>query len=125
MPPTPISRDSMRLRRSQTLEAQRTQKIDTIVSRIYMDAVHVAEGTENSKYLYNLPDHNTTFHEFLRANMAEILDRVRSLFPECSVEHTTMARTADGNMCDISKIDANWKPFLSNNITEYIVVDWS
>jgi hypothetical protein len=129
MPPKPISRDSMRLRRTQTLEAQRKQQIKNTAEMIYRNAVHAAENTEDSKYVYQLPvinrgqDDKSEFH---RANMVEILDEVRSLFPDCSVEHTRMATAHDGKTYDVSKIDEKLKPFImQHRIVECIVVDWS
>ena len=61
--------------------------------------------------------------------MLEILAEVQSLFPDCSVEHTTltMATARDGKIYDISKMDDILKPFIMNpgRSMEYIVVDWS
>ena len=143
MPLLPISRDSMRARRAQTLEKERMNQVERIVSQIYSGALQTAGQTSDSRHLYLLPAVRTMHHidenlypnggvappEFHRANMADILGGVQSLFPDCSVEHTTltMARTPDGKMCDISKIDENLKPFLRvvEPSKEYIVVDWS
>ena len=143
---TPISRDSMRIRRAQKLEEQRNAQINRTVSVIYQRAVETADGTDNSRYLYALPelqhgrlipgrkglhynDDFTPLPEFHRTNMAEILGGVQSLFPDCLVEHTTltMATTGDGKTYDISKIDEKLKPFIMNpgRSLEYIVVDWS
>ena len=126
---TPISRDSMLLRRAQKLEEQRKQQIKNTVRTIYHNAVSAADNTEDSKYLYHLPEINRGQHkesEFHRANMTEILDEVRSLFPGCSVEHTRMATAHDGKTYDISKIDEKLKPFImQHRIVECIAVDWS
>lgn len=127
---TPISRDSMLIRRAQKLEEQRKQQIDSTVWSIYHSALSAAESTEDSKYFYVLPvmyngqDDESEFH---RAFMAEILYEVRSLFPGCSVEHTSMIRAQDGQKYDISKIEENFKPFIMQlgQRMECIVVDWS
>lgn len=137
---TPISRDSMRIRRTQKLEEQRKNQINQTVSGIYQRALGIAESTDDSRYLYALPDVKNMCRrnrcpidesppEFHRTNMAEILAGVKSLFPDCSVENKTitMATTRDGKTYDISKIDEKLKPFIADpgRSIEYIVVDWS
>ena len=135
---TPMSRDSMRVLRAQTLEEQRKGQIHNIVSNIYRDALRTAKGTNDVRHLYCLPENSRRQRgmiedpppEFHRTNMSEILAGVQSLFPDCSVEHTTLtiATTRDGKTYDISKIDENLKPFLTvdpKRSGEYIVVDWS
>jgi len=125
----PISRDSMLIRRAQTIEQQRKDQIKGTVATIYHNAVRVAENTENSKYLYQLPETHRSQHaesEFHRANMTELLNEVRSLFPGCSVEHTIMVTAQDGQTYDVSKIDEKLKPFImQQRRMECIVVDWS
>ena len=123
---TPISRDSMRIRRAQTLEAQRKQQIQQTVKNIYNSALQLAATTEDSKCLYELQHVPFGQPNFLKTNMSEILDEVRSLFPGCSVEHTKMATAQDGKTYDVSKIDEKLTPFImQHRIVECIVVDWS
>ena len=126
---TPISRDSMLLRRAQKLTEQRKHLIQHTVKMIYHQTVSAADNTEDSKYFYELPVlyHNQDDEsESHRALMAEILDEVRILFPGCSVEHTRMAKAHDGKKYDVSKIDEKLKPFMmKHRIVDYIVVDWS
>jgi hypothetical protein len=133
--PTPISRDSMRALRAQTLEEQRKRQIHIIVSQIYGNTLGTAKDTNDSRHLYPLPEIQmrrgieNSPPDFHRTNMLEILAGVQSLFPDCSVEHTTMimATARDGKTYDISKMDENLKPFLIHpgKSMEYIVVDWS
>lgn len=125
---TPISRDSMLIRRAQKLEEQRKLQIQQTVSTIYHNAVRLAESTDDSKYFYELPEIRIQYgkSDFHRTNMAEILDKVRTLFPSCSVEHIIMATARDGKKYDVSKIDEKLKPFImQQRIVECIVVDWS
>lgn len=104
---TPISRDSMLIRRAQKLEEQRKNKINETVKEIYHNAVSVAESTEDSKYLYHLPGIHIQYgkYDFHRTNMAEILDGLRTLFPGCSVEHAMFVT--------------------QQKMLECIIVDWS
>ena len=132
---TPISRDSMRILRAQTLEEQRKRQIHNIVTHIYGNTLNTAKDTNDSRHLYPLPviqmrrGIENSPPDFHRTNMLEILAEVQSLFPDCSVEHTnlTMATARDGKTYDISKMDENLKPFLMEigRSIEYIIVDWS
>lgn len=132
---TPISRDSMRILRAQTLEEQRKRQIHNIVTHIYGNTLNTATNTNDSRHLYPLPviqmrrDIENSPPDFHRTNMLEILAEVQSLFPDCSVEHTTltMATARDGKIYDISKMDDILKQFIMNpgRSMEYIVVDWS
>jgi hypothetical protein len=126
---TPISRDSMRILRAQTLEDQRKRQIHNIVTQIYGNTLSTATNTNDVRHLYGLHGIANPLLEFHRTNMLEILAEVQSLFPDCAVEHTTltMATARDGKLYDISKIDEILKPFIMNpgRSMEYIVVDWS
>ena len=127
---TPISRDSMRIRRAERLEEQRKQQIQQTVKNIYITALRLADNTEDSKCFYEFPAKHVQVGQpqpdFLKTNMAEILDEVRTLFPGCSVEHTRMATARDGKKYDVTKIDEKLTPFImQHSIVECIVVDWS
>ena len=130
---TPMTRDSMRTLRDQHMEDQRNLNIKNIVSEIYKSAVHVAKETTETMCLYRLPvgsysgyNGTTLPSDFYKTSMTEIICRVQSLFPECSVEHTTMATTRDGKKHKVPKINEDLKPFMIHDqISEYIVVDWS
>jgi len=128
-PPVPVSRESMRILRAQKEEERRIQQIEREVANIYRYAIHAAEHTTESRYLHPFNIHTHISSDFYKTNMAEILSGVQSLFPDCSVEHTTlkMATTRDGKTYDISKIDAALMPFIMNvqPSADYIVVDWS
>lgn len=97
---TPISRESMRGLKAKRLDEDRIYQINHIVDQIYRKAVHTATNTNDSKYLHMLPMLGRDSYEFYRTNMAEIIGCVKSLFPDCSVEHKILTG-------------------------EYIVVDWS
>jgi hypothetical protein len=116
--PLPISRDSMRTLREQTLEEDRKVKIQTTVSIIYSGAVNTAQKSTYSKYLYEFSDHHPDA-EFYRTHMSEIVAELQSLFPDCSVKHTRDIR-------EISDIDEQRTQLTRfHQSGEYIVVDWS
>jgi len=126
---TPISRESMRGLKAKIQEEDRIAGINNIVDYIYRDAVNFAKSRDDSKYLYDLSHHGTPL-DFYRTNMAEIISGIKSLFPDCFVEYTTLTTVTarNGKKYDISKID---KDNISDirgrptEIGEYIVVDWS
>ena len=127
----PMTRESMQILRARTIEEQRKQQIDRIVSDIYRDAVRTAENTNETRYLYLIPVdtyNGTTISEFHMTNIADILYGVQSLFPDCSVKHTklAMAHTSDGLFLEVSRMDETHTQYMNNvGIWECIVVDWS
>jgi hypothetical protein len=121
-------RESMQFLRAQTIEEQRQQHIYRIVSEIYMSAVGTARNTNETRYLYMVPEDGMTISEFHMTNMADILHGVQSLFPDCSVKHTkiAMAQTPDGVFIDVSRMDESHNIYMNSiRIWECIVVDWS
>lgn len=157
---TPVSRESMRAYRAKNLEEARIKleethkkRINNIVTEIYNGAINTANKTDDSRYLYKLPQavntpplvvygklysqsQNEVPIDFYRTNLVEIINDVKILFPDCSVEHktVTMVTGRDGKLYDISKIDENIVPGITRPIPcitraatsmEYIVVDWS
>ena len=127
----PMYRESMQNLRAHTIEEQRKQQIDSIVSDIYRDAIVTAANTNETRYLYLIPGdtHNgSTISEFHMTNMGNILYGVQSLFPDCSVKHTklAMAHTSDGLFLEVSRMDETHTQYMNNvGIWECIVVDWS
>jgi hypothetical protein len=59
-------------------------------------------------------------------SMADILNGLQELFPDCLVEHKMLVRGPDGKMYDISKMDKAVLPFIRGYQEQaYIVIDWS
>ena len=125
----PISRESMRGLKAKRLEEDRIRQLNHIIDKIYREAVNIANNTDDSKCLHMLPKSGTSL-DFYIINMAEIIIDLKSLFLDCSIEHTTLTTVTarNGKKYDISKID---KDNISDirgrptEIGEYIVVDWS
>lgn len=139
----PISRDEMRSLKVKKDEEVRLQRIYTIVSKIYDGAINQARASSDYRYKYAMPtsmttlkpsymtreipiqDENVTFHN---DNMADILSKLRGLFPDCSVEFKslTMAMGPDGKMHDISTLDEKALMFIGNRqVNQCITIDWS
>jgi hypothetical protein len=130
---TPVSRDSMRLRKAQKEEAARTARVNQIISEIYMYAVRTAENTTETSYKYEIrmPDASNSVHESREmiihtTRMPDILAGLQQLFPDCSVTHKLLVIGQDGKTHDISTINPDLLPFIQvRQKKEYIVIDWS
>jgi len=127
---TPISRESMRRLKAKRLEEDHTQQLNHIIDQIYIEAINIANNTDDSKYIHMLPMLGKNSYEFYKTNMAEIISRVKSLFPDCSVEHKmlTTVTAKDGKKYDISNVDDSNIVHIKRRpteIVEYIIVDWS
>jgi len=119
----------MRGLKAKRLEEERINRINIAVDYIYRDAVRSATHTDDSKYIYDLSDYSAPF-DFCRINMAEIIKGLKSLFPDCVVEYTSLTTVTarNGKKYDISKNDNSHRPDIQGRpikIGEYIVVDWS
>ena len=150
MPLEPFSRANMRLLKEQKDEEGHQRKLEEVVRNIYSSAVSFAERNAETIYRFTIQNgyqqnvvipstipsnHNlqSILHinrEYIVKNVDEILTRLRSLFPECSVEYKTvsMAMGRDGKEYDISNLDDKLRPFIDTaraQTKEYILIDWS
>jgi len=147
---TPFSRASLRLLKGQKDEEGRERRLEQITKEIYTNAVYFAERNAETSYRHSvtinynpvsIPSTIPSAHhlhfiqfpinkEFIVGNMDEILTRLRSVFPDCSVEYkkVSMAMGRDGKEYDISSLDDKLRPFIDTSraqTREYIVIDWS
>jgi hypothetical protein len=148
---TPFSRESLRLLKGQKDEEGQERRLEKITKEIYTNTVQFAERKSETSYRHsvthnynpvNIPSTILTLahdpysiqfpitKEFIVRNMDEILTRLRSLFPDCSVEYkkVSMAMGRDGKEYDISSLDEKLRPFIDTSraqTKEYIVIDWS
>ena len=147
---TPFSRENMRTLKSQKDEEGHQRKLEEVVRNIYSSAVSFAERNAETIYRFTIQNgyqqnvvipstipsnHNlqSILHinrEYIVKNVDEILTRLRSLFPECSVEYKTvsMAMGRDGKEYDISNLDDKLRPFIDTSraqTKEYIIIDWT
>jgi hypothetical protein len=146
----PFSRENMRSLKSQKDEEGHQRRLEEVVRNIYTSVVCFAERNTETIYRFaiqngyqqnvSIPSTIPSNHyqsiqfqitkEFIVGNMDEILTRLRSLFPECSVEYkkVSMARGRDGKDYDISNLDEKLRPFIDTaraETKEYIVIDWN
>ena len=150
MPLEPFSRENMRSLKLQKDEEGHQRRLEEVVRNIYTSAVSFAERNAETSYTFCFPNTYQSLvnipstipsnvyqsiqfqitKEYIVANMDEILGRLRSLFPECSVEYKklSMAMARDGKEYDISNLDEKLRPFIDTQravTNEYIVIDWS
>jgi hypothetical protein len=126
---TAVSRDTLRGLKAKKEEAmralaerQRLDHISQMVRDIYVHAVSMAEISSETVYKYKV----NTNQPFMQQNMSDILNGLKTLFPDCTVEHSFFVRGNDGQMYDISKMDEKMRPFINpQNGQSTIVIDWS
>ena len=147
---TPMSRANMQNLKAEKDEEARQKQIKDIVSHIYIGAYTCAKNGQGTSYNYPIPIVNTPAHltpnvpclsrpgisfpapykkcsdPFHLENMSDILIKLHSLFPECSISHSIMAKGTDGKLYDISKLDDTALAFVDRALEQsYIVIDWS
>lgn len=128
----PVSRDRLRMMKIEEDEKKRQEEVNRIVGMIYGSVIGSAKSKSDTFYQYPIPSsqvrhtHQIIYDEFFMKNLDEVLDRLRSLFPDCSVDKKTLSRGNDGKMYDISKMDTSFLPFVNHSYDQsFIVVDWS
>ena len=144
---TPFTREQMRAFKAQKDEETRNLKIDTIVKKIYDEAVRFAELNSETVFRVKYERIMDTVPNYLgiptsdyyqlkikrddvEPNKEEILSRLRGLFPDCTVEYkkVAIAKGKDGKEFDISKLDDHILQLIDirqSTTEEYIVIDWS
>ena len=151
MPLEPFSRANMRLLKEQKDEEGHQRRLEEVVRNIYTSAVYFAERNAETTYRFaiqnsgcqmvnipsTIPSNNSLQYipfqisrEYIVKNTDEILSRLRSLFPECSVEYkkVSMALGRDGKEYDISNLDDKLSPFMDTARAQtkaYISIDGS
>jgi len=156
---TPFSRENMRYLKEQKDAEGHALKLETIIKDIYLKTVQYAERNSDTFYalkmssiccqngiicrnvfvpsntIQNIDRNGDTIRfeitqEFIVENIEEILTRLRSLFPDCSIEYkkVSMARGRDGKEYDISALDDKMRPFIDTDqarTEEIIMIDWT
>ena len=133
----PITRAELQMLSPQNHERLRIKQIQEMVETIYSNVQTTASDTTvlaPTIYRHLLKRSNEVHYrkysdEFLEANMVEILERVRTLFPDCVVKYTQLLTVVDKNgiptYSEVTPSTCN--PVQRHNvwISSFIVVDWS
>jgi hypothetical protein len=138
MDQVPVTRDTLRNLKNKIHEEMRIQEVNHCISQVYSAIIQKAKTSTETSYYYMLPSfpvskatHLPVPHpEFHRENIEDILHGLRTLFPDCSVEYSTLTQGQDGKLYDISKMDEKvmqfaFHPSYMKRTQEYIVIDWS
>jgi hypothetical protein len=123
----PVSRDYLRGLNAQKNEEARIHFVETQVRIIYSQVKHHAEKSTETLYKHDTTGwYGKEYQNKIDSNMSDIVARLRSLFPDSSVEFKTLSRGQDGKMYDIRDIDERMKPFINTQFNQqFIVVDWT
>ena len=121
---TPVYREHLRSLKRQRDEKIRIEQIDNYVNNIYRSVVNKAEISTDTYY------RTTQISDFERKHMPEILDSLKTLFPDCRVEYQHTIGGNDGKMYDINMMDESMRQILLNpsyktKVHEQIVIEWS
>jgi hypothetical protein len=124
----PISRDEMRQRKAVRDEALRAQQVSQFIRQIYNNATQIADST--SETVYRFDARQTNIQHILMANMDEIINSLRTLFPDCLVEYKSVTTVTgnDGKQYDLSTLDEKLRPFInmrSQQTNNSIIIDWT
>lgn len=124
---TPINRETIKKLKQINEDELKINKINTIVTIIYDDTVCYAKRYNDTSFNFQIPFNEKTqsSDEFYIQNIDTILNKLKELFPGCSVSHTLLARGKDSKLYDISKIDDTILPLIDTALNHsYIVIDW-
>ena len=120
---TPVSREDLRSLKTKRDEEIRLNQINNYVRSIYSAVVNKATTSTDTYY------RTTQISDFERKHMPEILDSLKTLFPDCRVEYQHTIGGNDGKMYDINKMDESMRQILLNpsyktKVHEQIVIEW-
>lgn len=119
----PVTREQLLCLKAKTDEETRMKNVQQYAQHIYRQVKQTAETTTQTRYQQQVQNHDP---HYIRVNMPDILDKLRSLFPDSKVDFKSLSRGQDGKMYDIADIDERMKPFINTQFNQdFIVVDWS
>jgi hypothetical protein len=128
-------------------EEKRQENVRKIVKLIYNHVVSAAKSSIVTSYTVQLQitdpraavkkvisampaSEHTTLHPFdmslIFENRDEVIQQLRSLFPDCDVGIKTLSRGANGQYYDASTLDESALRFIDKRYDQtHLVVDWS
>ncbi len=146
-PVIPKTRDELRKMKAEREEAERKECIEEVVSWLYQRIIGFAKQSSESSYKLQLlvasPENMRTaqhkgnvhqpydqsiiyYTDFILKSSDEIIQHLRSTFPDCSVEIKTLSKAADGKMYDVSTLDEAALRFVDRRFDQsHLIVDWS
>ena len=118
----PIIKNDLQQLKAKTDEKKRLEQINQHVNNIYQTLIN--QATLNIKTSYN---HQINQRDsFFENNKDDIINGLKILFPDCSIDYKMLSRGNDGQMYDITNIDEKTRPFINRQYDQaHIVIDWS
>jgi len=117
----PISKNDLQQLKAKNDEKKRSEQVNQHVNNIYQTLIN--QATTNIKTSYNHQIHDTLFFD---KNKDDIINGLKTLFPDCSIDYKMLQRGNDGQIYDITNIDEKIKPFTNRQLAQaHIVIDWS
>jgi len=118
----PISKNDLQQLKVKNDEKKRLEQVNQHVNNIYRTLID--QATTNIKTSYNHQIHQRD--PFIEKNKDDIINGLKTLFPDCSIEYKMLSRGNDGQMYDITNIDEKMRPFINRQHDQaHIVIDWS
>jgi hypothetical protein len=120
-----MNRTELRTIQAKALIAQETANtnaIFNIVNVIYNSVIETVQNSNDTLYQHEIPFNDPFYKKYI----GQIVQRLKTLFPGCEVNHVIMTRSYDGKLYDITKIDDKIASYIKEAINNtYVVIDWS
>jgi len=107
------------------IEEVRLKKVNQVIDNIYNSVVGISKTSTNKSYKYycNLPGAEATFFE---DNKNDILNGLRALFPDSTIEFKFFLRDNNQQVKEFSVIDESMRQYVTRQYNnDYINIDWS
>lgn len=132
-PLKPVNRESMQNLRAVRQDIMKKTHIESIIKYIYHAAISKAttSSSKSHKEEIGVNTRDYTMHvnniPFERSQIPDILEKLQTLFPDCSVEHKSLSRGHDGKLYDVSKLEGVIPSSFLNRQKDQacFVIDWS
>ena len=107
------------------VEDARVKKVNQVIDNIYNSVIGISKTstTKSYKFYCNLPGYETTFFE---DNKNDILNGLRVLFPDSTIEFKFFLRDNKEQIKEFSVIDESMRQYVTRQYnSDYINIDWS
>ncbi len=122
-----LSRDELRSLRARHYEKKRLDKIDKIIKNICRKVYERARFTKKTYLICPIETNKESpIYKFVMDNMADILSRLQSRFPDSSIQLKTVAWGVTNNrqFYDTSKISKTQRKYIYVATSECILINW-
>jgi len=126
----PMTRADLKLLDPQNQERNRIKQIQDMIEEIYRSVVFLATNINQHTSVPTLYRHDLTGNSkystaFLEANIPEILEKLRELFPDCNITHKVMIECRMGRGHPTTYTELTPNNVHLGKVSSFIIVDWS